>query len=381
MQPMGKAPDASPADVDGGGVRDTDARTERQSSGDGKRRRAPKKRVAALVAYCGLGYQGMQINPDCNSVELHLRYAFLKADAIMPDNAEKLQKVGWQRCARTDKGVHATGQVISFKMQMVDPDTMTERVNSFLPDDIRIFGITTTTGSFNAKNMCGWREYEYLLPTVALRPSSVHPQHGDEWTFDHRVKEKVNRLLAAYVGTHNFHNFTKGSSWSDPAAKRFVMAFSCSDPVEMEGVQFVRLTVRGQSFMFHQIRKMVAMMALIVRDGAPEELLEACMGPTDVNIPLVPGTNLMLRSCDFSIYEQGRGKNSPPIRFPETEAAREEFVKQQIILPLAKMQRDDKIMEEWLEYQEDKRLDYDKIIAEHKASLHTFGKKSEASGE
>lgn len=38
-------------------------------------------------------------------------------------------------------------------------------------------------------------------------------------------------------------------------------------------------------------------------------------------------------------------------------------------------------MEEWLEYQEDKRLDYDKIIAEHKASLHTFGKKSEASGE
>jgi hypothetical protein len=53
---------------------------------------------------------------------------------------------------------------------------------------------------------------------------------------------------------------------------------------------------------------------------------------------------------------------------------------QHIILPLARMQKEDKIMEEWLEYQEEKRLDYEKIIADHKASRsHSSRSKAEAS--
>ena len=56
--------------------------------------------------------------------------------------------------------------------------------------------------------------------------------------------------------------------WNDPAAKRYILDFTCSDPFLMEGVEMVALRVHGQSFMLNQIRKMVGAAVEIVRSGA-----------------------------------------------------------------------------------------------------------------
>ena len=55
-------------------------------------------------------------NPGANSIELHLQKALFAAGAIDPRNMERLQKIAWMRCARTDKGVHAVGQIVSAKV-------------------------------------------------------------------------------------------------------------------------------------------------------------------------------------------------------------------------------------------------------------------------
>ena len=55
-------------------------------------------------------------NPGANTIELHLQQALFKAGAIDPRNMERLQKISWMRCARTDKGVHAVGQIVSAKV-------------------------------------------------------------------------------------------------------------------------------------------------------------------------------------------------------------------------------------------------------------------------
>ena len=59
---------------------------------------------------------GWDSNPGANSIELNLQRALYKAGAIDPRNMERLQKIGWMRCARTDKGVHAIGQIVSAKV-------------------------------------------------------------------------------------------------------------------------------------------------------------------------------------------------------------------------------------------------------------------------
>lgn len=76
------------------------------------------------------------------------------------------------RCARTDKGVHAAGNVISLKLIIEDPEVI-PKINAALPDQIRVWDIIRTTGSFSCYQLCDSRKYEYLVPSHVFLPP--HP--------------------------------------------------------------------------------------------------------------------------------------------------------------------------------------------------------------
>jgi hypothetical protein len=102
-------------------------------------KRMPKRKVALLLGYSGTGYSGMQINQGTNTIELELHKALAMAGAVSQPNAMDAFKLGFMRCARTDKGVHAAGQVCSLKMCIEEPDIVS-RINAHLPPQIRIWG-------------------------------------------------------------------------------------------------------------------------------------------------------------------------------------------------------------------------------------------------
>lgn len=87
-----------------------------------------------------------------------------------------LAQVGLTRAARTDAGVHATINVLSLKLILTPPtlpaDTTIEaHINSFLPPTIRVWSIIQVQGSFNPRQLCDQRQYQYTLPThVFLGP-------------------------------------------------------------------------------------------------------------------------------------------------------------------------------------------------------------------
>jgi tRNA pseudouridine(38-40) synthase len=65
-------------------------------------------------------YSGMQINPNVASIELDLHKALAASGAVSQENAMDPNKSQFMRCARTDKGVHAGGQVVSLKIMILD---------------------------------------------------------------------------------------------------------------------------------------------------------------------------------------------------------------------------------------------------------------------
>jgi tRNA pseudouridine38-40 synthase len=138
-----------------------------------KEERKPKRKVAVMISYCGTGYKGMQLNPPFKSIEGDLFEAFVKAGAISQANSDDPKKSALVRCARTDKGVHAAGNVISLKLIIEDPDVIS-KINANLPDQIRVWDIIRTTGSFSCYNLCDSRKYEYLVPSHAFLPP--HPK-------------------------------------------------------------------------------------------------------------------------------------------------------------------------------------------------------------
>jgi len=125
-----------------------------------------------MVGYSGTGFKGMQISPSEETIEGELFKAFVKAGAIGKANADDPRKASLVRCARTDKNVHAAGNMISLKLIVEDPDIV-EKINENLHPQIRVWGIERTIGSFSCYQACDSRWYEYLIPTLAFLPP--HP--------------------------------------------------------------------------------------------------------------------------------------------------------------------------------------------------------------
>ncbi|KNC70857.1 hypothetical protein SARC_16611, partial [Sphaeroforma arctica JP610] len=129
--------------------------------------------------------------------------------------------VGFHRTARTDKGVHAAGQLISFKAIIID--NMIEEINKHLPEQFRFWDYTRVTNGFNAKNACNGRQYDYLIPTYVLAPGK--DLAGHDYRIDGDVLERVRSILKEYEGTRNFHNYTPRKHFTDSSAKRYIMSF------------------------------------------------------------------------------------------------------------------------------------------------------------
>lgn len=221
--------------------------------------RFAKKKVAVMIGFLGAHYQGFQRNPGAKTLEDAIERALYAAGGIMPSNYGDLKKIAWTRSARTDKGVSAAACCVGMRLVMVRDDVveMVNRINLHMPPEIKVHSITPVTGGFDAKAQCSKRRYEYLLPTYALRRRG-EPHTGSNSTVDptHLTQQlqRLRAVLAKFEGTHNFHNYTTSHvKATDAQAKRYILSFQASDPFVLDGLELVRCTVLGQSFMMHQV--------------------------------------------------------------------------------------------------------------------------------
>ncbi|XP_046648723.1 tRNA pseudouridine synthase A-like isoform X2 [Daphnia pulicaria] len=263
-----------------------------------------KKKFAILLSYSGQNYLGMQFNHGFKTVEGELFQAFMKLEIMDDESFKSPQTVHFQRAARTDKGVSAVRQVISLKMRTPDED-LVNQLNSLLPNCIKVFAMRKVTGGFNSKIACDSRSYSYVMPTFAFTSKEVAPTH--EYRVTSKILDEVNSLLSVFKGTRNYHNFTSGRPAQDPSCKRYITQFSCGDPFMIKEVEFVKITIKGQSFMLHQIRKMIGLTISVMRGFVPREILDKAFKMERVNVPTAPSLNLLLEEPHYDSYNRRYG--------------------------------------------------------------------------
>ncbi|XP_029372010.1 pseudouridylate synthase 1 homolog isoform X2 [Echeneis naucrates] len=271
-------------------------------------RKYPKKKVVLLMAYSGKGYYGMQRNPgnsELRTIEDDLVAALVKSGCIPGNHGDDMKKMSFQRCARTDKGVSAAGQVVSLKLWLIED--IVEKINEHLPAQIRVLGFKRVTQGFNSKNNCDARTYSYMLPTVAFSPKDYDTGNIEAFRLESETLSKVNRLFALYKGTHNFHNFTSQKAPNDPSARRYITEMTCGEPFIRNKAEFAVITVRGQSFMLHQIRKMIGLVIAVIKGYAKEDVMERSWGQQKVDVPKAPGLGLVLERVHFDHYNKRFG--------------------------------------------------------------------------
>jgi tRNA pseudouridine38-40 synthase len=153
------------------------------------------------------------------------------------------------------------------------------------------------------------------------------------YRIDPKRQARVQAALNQYLGTHRFHNYTVQKKFNDGSAKRYIKSFNvAAKPIIINDTEWLSLKVHGQSFMMHQIRKMVGMAALTVRSGTNPEIFETSFGNNTVRIPKAPGLGLLLERPVFDSYneKQAKAAGRDNIDFSKYEKQIAEFKEREI---------------------------------------------------
>jgi tRNA pseudouridine38-40 synthase len=148
---------------------------------------------------------------------------------------------------------------------------------------------------------------------------------------DYRISperlEKVREAFRQFVGTNNYYNFTVDKTFKDASAKRHIKSFEVLDPVIINGTEWLSVHVHGQSFMMHQIRKMVGIAMMVVRTGCPVSRIHDCFGPRKISVAKAPALGLLLENPLFDHYNNVISKvnQRDPLDFTKYKTEIDEF--------------------------------------------------------
>ncbi|KAL8524254.1 hypothetical protein ACS0TY_014000 [Phlomoides rotata] len=177
----------------------------------------------------------------------------------------------------------------------------------------------------------------------------VKPEKKTEFCYGEKEKERFNRILKYYEGTHNFHNFTTRTKAEDPSAIRYILSFNADTIVNIDGIDFVKCVVVGQSFMLHQIRKMIGLAVAIMRNLSPESLIvKAFEKKVNITVPMAPEVGLYLDECIFSSYNRKWKNTHEELSMKDYAKEAEDFKMKYIYSHVASAEHKDGAVALWL---------------------------------
>src|SRR5579859_7275631 len=200
------------------------------------------------IAYDGTDFHGWQIQSNKPTIQGEIVNVLRR---ITRENVQ-LHAAG-----RTDAGVHALGQVGSFRtLSTLSAAEFQRALNALLPPTIRIAGAEEVGPDFHARWSARGKTYRYRLYRGKVVPPSVwrYVQH-----YPFPLDEDAMRMAASrFVGPHDFASFAASTGSEDDDKERStVREIYASDLASSEDGEELVYTVRGRSFLRYMVRKMV----------------------------------------------------------------------------------------------------------------------------
>ena len=239
--------------------------------------------IKLTVEYDGSDFSGWQVQPAQRTVQGEIESALLKLVH------EKIRIIG---AGRTDAGVHALGQVVSFQCQKDLPLLAFEKgLNVLLPEDIHIIAAEEADESFNARRSAVSRKYRYVL---SKRPRAIGRQYA--WYPGTKFSlEPMKRASKFLIGEHDFTSFCK----SDSGYENFIShVLEIKWNITKEEISFEITAVR----FFHKMIRIIMGTLLEVGRGkiSPEQFLEIMEARDRTSAgPTVPPHGLFLVKVNY----------------------------------------------------------------------------------
>lgn len=210
-------------------------------------------RLALGIEYDGSTYRGWQSQPFGNTVQDYLQPAIEK----LAQHAVKLSVAG-----RTDAGVHAMCQVVSFDTDTVRPiNAWVRGVNAHLPRSIRVLWAKEMPEGFNARYQAQERSYQYLLLNAPVAPAVHYGKVG--WFFIPLDVERMQEGAQYLLGEHDFSSFRAAECQAKSPIKHMKTA-----SVQARGAM-ISFKFTASAFLHHQVRNMVGALIYVGKGSLP----------------------------------------------------------------------------------------------------------------
>jgi tRNA pseudouridine38-40 synthase len=252
-------------------------------------------KIALLVAYDGTDFQGFARQPDGRTVQ-----------GLLEGSLAQLLRVEVRTtgAGRTDAGVHAAGQVVSFEAPVgTDPQWVADRLNKRLGPEIAVRAAAIVPEEFDARHSATKRIYEYRL----VRASAPDPLRDrfTVWVPGDLNVTAMRRAAKGFLGEHDFSSFCRRSEGSMVRRLRTITFRPSDDDLVIRVV--------GDSFCHQMVRSIVGFLLEVGRGKRSADEVPRVLAQRDRAAagPVAPAKGLTL---------VGVGYPRPP--FPKALASR-----------------------------------------------------------
>ena len=220
---------------------------------DSKSSKRKVRNLRLTLSYDGTDFAGWQVQPDEPTIQGTLAFAIgrITGEKVLP-----------QGSGRTDAGVHALAQIVSFTTESVIPvSNFVKAVNDILPSSVRVIEAQEVPPDFHARKSARAKTYRYRVYRAAICPPFVARY---VWHFPYPLDESaMSDAVALIVGEHDFTSFAavdpeRGREGDGGSNVRRIF----SSTWDRSGDELI-YTVRGSGFLHHMVRNLVGTYILV----------------------------------------------------------------------------------------------------------------------
>jgi tRNA pseudouridine38-40 synthase len=241
-----------------------------------------------LLAYRGEDFFGWQRQDPDPTVQLALETAFQKIFN---------HPVAVAGSGRTDRHVHALGQVASCEIPPLHPPaTLVKALNFHLPAGVRVLSIRREKPGFHARFSAKGKSYLYRIANA----DPLHPlEIGRAWHVPRSLNLRLMRQAAKVLtGKHDFASFTSNPGYERKSTTRHIRSIR----IVKKKSGILELTFDGNGFLYRMVRNLVGAMVKVGQGRlSPADLKKilkarSCIGAP----PTAPAEGLYLLKVQYS---------------------------------------------------------------------------------
>lgn len=220
-----------------------------------------------IVEYDGQAFHGWQKQHNQVTVQGEL-------ERVVHTILRSTETSGLQAAGRTDAGVHAKGQVVNFKTDIViDPLIFKHSVSSLLKGKLAVLDVAQVPMDFNSLHSAVARQYVYR---ILNRPAPAVLDYGRVWHISAPLNRRVlHQESQKLVGKHDFTSFRASGCMSTSPIKEIFE----SEMVE-EG-DYLTYRVLGKGFLKQMVRNIVGTLVQISRETLQLSSIQDVMDSKD----------------------------------------------------------------------------------------------------